>query len=58
VDEVAWPAPAQLTADVLADPRALGLFLLCRASRAVGRVVPRYSANRYLYVGAREAPPA
>jgi SAM-dependent methyltransferase len=58
VDEVAWPAPAQLAASVLADPRALGLFLLRRASRAVGRVVPRYSGNRYFYVGAREALPA
>jgi SAM-dependent methyltransferase len=52
VIEAAWPAPARLTRSVIGDSRALGLFLLRRVSRITGAVLPSYSGNRYLYVGA------
>ena len=51
VYEVAWPAPASLSAEVMRSPRMLALYLLRVASRVAGRLLPDYSGNRYFYVG-------
>jgi SAM-dependent methyltransferase len=53
VTEVAWPAPSDLSASVVRNPRALTLFCLRRASQALGKAIPRYSGNRYFYVGGK-----
>jgi SAM-dependent methyltransferase len=51
VSEVAWPAPHALGREQARDPRAVALYALRQASRAVGRVVPGPWGNRYLYAG-------
>jgi SAM-dependent methyltransferase len=51
VSEVAWPAPAGISADVVMRPRALGLFVLRKASQAISALSPDRLGNRYFYVG-------
>jgi hypothetical protein len=51
VSEVAWPAPAKITASVLREPRSLALYSLRKASQAVSALVPIRLGNRYFYVG-------
>lgn len=51
--EVSWPAPARLEASHLLCPRALGLFVLRRASQALSMIRPKRWGNRYFYVGQR-----
>ena len=50
--EVAFPAAAQLTADVFKNPRQLFLFLIRKLSQAATRMSPkRLNGNRYFFAG-------
>ena len=51
LSEVAWPAPARLSASELSELRPLALYLVRVASRALSRMRPRLWGNRYFYAG-------
>lgn len=55
VSEAAWPAASAVSAELLAHPKAVGLFVLRKLSQAVSAVSPSRWGNRYVYVGARES---
>ena len=57
ISEVAWPAPACLSAGVVARPRLLALYLVRALSRLVSRLRPRVWGNRYFYAGLWETGP-
>ncbi len=51
ISEIDWPAPARLRPAAYKDKRLLALYLLRRASKAVGKLKIRDWGNRYFYVG-------
>lgn len=51
VSEVAWPAPARLSAEVARQPRSLALLTLRRLSQTLSSLAPHRLGNRYFYVG-------
>ncbi len=51
ISEIDWPAPTRLRMAMLKDKRLLVLYLLRRASKAVGKLKIRDWGNRYFYVG-------
>ena len=55
LQEVAWPAPAHLSAADMRRPRALVMFGLRRASQLMSRLRPVAWGNRYFYAGSKGA---
>ena len=57
LSEVDWPAPSRLSAAEMRRPRAVGLFLARRLSRALTRLRPDRWGNRYFFAGRRSLRP-
>ena len=51
--EVAWPAPRRLGLTDLAQPRAVSLYFLRRASQGISALSGARLCNRYFYAGRR-----